>query len=381
MARRAAEPETGQNEVVDLNNDARWQARLEEARARRAEALKLKGLDDKPRRAPSKPWEDEADTALAAERHQRSLDDDGLDFHDRMNALQKVLREKRPEPDAVPDVPEHMRNWSPEAVDEVVEADLVAPEPAPMKAPLLKAERAGPPVDSLFEDPAFAAPDPVDAPEDEPEFVPLEALVDPLPPVRSRPTRRPWIEEAEAEESKAAEAAPVDQVEPTTRKSEGMPFFLGMGLVALVALPFFNLLPPMTRGPDAAEGPVFGVQPAFGITAAMVEFPVATQSGEFVPTSIVAPVGPLPVADPRPPAFSRVIPSVAAAPGVEVFVMPEVSPPVDTHLTPFARAVLPSLEVTQAMWETQSFVAKSAGRLPGVLAPVTAANLVPVPRP
>ena len=29
MAERATEPETGQNEVVDLNNDARWQARLE----------------------------------------------------------------------------------------------------------------------------------------------------------------------------------------------------------------------------------------------------------------------------------------------------------------------------------------------------------------
>ncbi len=168
MAKRAAEPVTGHNEVVELNNDARWQARLDEARARRAEALKQQGLEDRPKRIPRKPWEEEAETSLAAKEHQRALDDDGLDFHDRMNALQKVLKDKRPEPVdprsvAVPPVPDHARNWSSEAeqlpttpaIEPEVEAASIA-----VTSPVVKPVKTGPPIDSLFDDPRFLAPDP-----------------------------------------------------------------------------------------------------------------------------------------------------------------------------------------------------------------------------
>ncbi|NNL18092.1 MAG: hypothetical protein HKP37_05050 [Boseongicola sp.] len=384
MAERATEPENGLNEVVDLNNDARWQARLEEARARRAEALKLKGMDDKPRRAPSKPWEDEANTALDAEKHQRALDDDGLDFHDRMNALQKVLKEKQPKQDVsvkAPVVPDNMRNWAPEAKEEPLEALVSAPEPVKVETPAVRVEKSGPPVDSFFDDPAFSTPEPADVPSEEPEFVPMEALVDPLPPRRPKQTRRPWIEEAEAEERIAEEVIQDVRVESKARKSEGMPFLLGIGLVALVAMPFFYLLPPMTRGPEGAQGPVFGMQPAFGITAAMVEFPVATQSGEFVPKSSIAPIEPFTVLDGTPPAFSRAMPSIAVAPEVEAFSMPEVSRHSDEGLTQFARADLPRFQVTQAMWEARTGTIDGLARLPGVLAPVTATSLIPRPRP
>ena len=378
MAERATEPETGQNEVVDLNNDARWQARLEEARARRAEALKLKGLDDKPKRAPSKPWEDDANTAVDAEKHQRALDHEGLDFHDRMNALQKVLKDKHPEPEAAPADPEPMRNWSPEVRDEVIDA-TPTPEPVRTEASVVPQKTSGPSVDSFFDDPAFQAPEPADRVEKEPEFVPMEALIDPLPPVSRKRRRRPWIEEAE--DTVPAVVTPVDPVETKTRKSEGMPFLLGIALVALVAMPFVNLLPAMTRGPEGAQGPVFGLQPAFGITAAMVEFPVATQSGEFVPTSSVAPVGPFALADPRPPAFSRDMPAIAAAPAAQAFVMPEVTRHRDGGLAAFVRAELPPLQITQAMWEAQTGLASGIARLPGVLAPIATSSLVPSPRP
>jgi len=378
MAERATEPETGQNEVVDLNNDARWQARLEEARARRAEALRLKGLEDKPKRAPSKPWEDEANTALEAEKHQRALDDDGLDFHDRMNALQKVLKDKRPEPAATLRAPKGLPNWSPEAEQTTLDTAPVAAPPPKSVTPVV--EKSGPPVDSLFDDPAFLAPEPETSTGEEPEFVPLEALVDPLPPSRPEPRSRPWLDAVEPEESAVA-AEPEVTITAPKAKSEGMPFLLGVGLVALLAMPLFHLLPPMVRGPAAPAGPVFGLQPAFGITAAMVEFPAPTQSGEFVPQASYAPAGPLALSDTRPPEFARAMPVIAGSPSVEVFVMPEVSTAQDQGVTPFSRAALPSLTVTQAMWETRTGSNISAGRLPGVLAPVAATSLTPAPRP
>lgn len=382
MAERATEPETGQNAVVDLNNDARWQARLEEARARRAEALKLKGLDDQPKRARRKPWEDEADTALAAEKHQRALDHEGLDFHDRMNALQKVLKDKRPETAPTPEGPEAMRNWSPEAEATPLERLVGKPVPSAPRVP--SAEKSAPPVDSLFNDPAFRATEPEIADVDEPEYVPLEALVNPLPRSRPEPpSRRPWLEAVEEDERAGADAAvqpDVATAKPEVR-SEGMPFLLGVGLVALIAMPFFHLLPPMVRGPEAPAAPAFGLQPAFGITAAMVEFPSPTQSGEFVPRRAVAPEAPLAVQDLRPPAFSRAIPSMAGVSASEVIVMPQVSGTADADLTPFARGALPPLALTQGMLETQSETGASVGRLPDVLAPVAASSLTPEPRP
>ncbi|MBT8414434.1 MAG: hypothetical protein KJO30_08905 [Boseongicola sp.] len=378
MAERATEPETGHNEVVDLNNDARWQARLAEARARRAEALKLKGLEDKPKRAPRKPWEDEANTALEAEKHQRALDDKGLDFHDRMNALQKVLKDNAPEPDATPDVAPKMRNWSPEIEGPTVDATPAVSAPSEPFVP--EVDKNEPPVDSLFDDPAFQAPEPEDHEDKEPEYVPLVALVDPLPPRQTKQNSRPWLDAVEPEVS-APQVEPEVATVETKAKSGGMPFALGVGLVALVAMPFFHLLPPILRGPEAPAAPVFGLQPAFGITAAMVEFPSPTQSGEFVPQSSVAPSGPLVLSDTSPPEFARAMPSIAAAPEIEVFVMPKVSTTLDVDVTTFGRAALSPLSVTQAMWETQARANVSAGRLPGVLAPVAASSLTPKSRP
>jgi len=393
MAKRAAEPVTGQNEVVELNNDARWQARLDEARARRAEALKHQGLEDRPKRTPRKPWEEEAETTLAAKEHQRALDDDGLDFHDRMNALQKVLKDKRPEPEdprsvAAPPVPDHARNWSSEAKElpttTAIEPEVEAPAIA-VASSAAKPARTGAPVDSLFDDLTFLAPDskPETPLHRELEFVPISDLVDPISLARPKTDRRPWLRAADEQNTTLtlSEEAALPVPAPSKDKPAGMPFFLRIGLVALVAMPFFTLLPPMSRGPDASVTPAFGLQPALGITAAMVEVPAPTQSGEFVPTSSLAPRGPLALSDPRAPAFSRALPGIAKAPLSETFMMPEVSRAVDADVALFARAVLPDIQVTQAMWEAEFGVGANAGQLPGVLAPVTSAKLKPMPRP
>ena len=342
---------------------------------------------------PRKPWEDEAETSLAAEEHQRALDDDGLDFHDRMNALQKVLKDKRSEPGdprsvPAPTVPNHARNWSSEAealpTITAIEPEVEAPAIA-VASPVAKPAKTGPPVDSLFDDPTFLAPDPKpETPLDsELEFVPISDLVDPIAPTRPKPDRRPWLKAADEQNTTLtlSEVVELSVPAPSKDKPGGMPFFLGVGLVALVAMPFFTLLPPMSLGPNASVTPAFGLQPALGITAAMVEVPALTQSGEFVPTSSLAPRGPLALMDPRPPAFARALPAIAKAPFVEAFVMPEVSRAVDADVALFARAVLPDIQVTQAMWEAEFGVGANAGQLPGVLAPVTAAKLIPLPRP
>jgi len=389
MAKRATEPGTGHSEVVELNNDARWQARLDEARGRRAEALKEQGREDRPKRMPRKPWEDESETAVAAEKHQRALDHDGLDFHDRMNALQKVLKDKRPETPPVVATPtraEPARNWSPDAENQPLEDPVVRVAPIAPKVsvpPRAKPAKTGPQLDSLFDDPAFLAPEPETSIDDEPEFIPISDLVDPIAPARSKSNNRPWLTETKVEDSEAVIPDSVPEVlsTPVKAKSEGMPFFMGVGLVALVAMPFFTLLPPMLRGPDASASPVFGLQPAFGITAAMVEIPALTQSGEFVPTSSVAPRGPLALSDPRPPIFSRVLPSMAQGPSPQVFEIPDVTRHADVDVVPLARITLPAFAITQAIWETLSETTATAGRLPDVLAPVSASSLVPVPRP
>lgn len=394
MARRATEPGTGQNEVFELNNDARWQARLDEARARRAEALKKQGRVDRPQRTPRKPWEDEAETSVEAEQHQRPLDDTGLDFHDRMNALQKVLKDARPKPTPSPSAPPRPApgaNWSPEGAHEaLVEPVLRAPNATPKvgAAPAEPPKPAGPSVDSLFADPAFAPPvvAPVGVALEKPEFVPISDLLLPAPAPRTNAEARPWLIAAEEEDTIVAARGELNEAvlreeEAPEAPKKGMPFLLGVGLVALIALPFVNLLPPMQRGPAEAPAPAFGLQPALGITAAMAEFPAPTQSGEFVPTSSTAPRGPLTLVDPSPPVFSRTMPALAAAPTPEVFEMPVIGATVDPVILPFARTSVPDVSVTQAVQEAQLGVLFGAGPLPDVLASVAASGLIPAPRP
>lgn len=355
MAKRAVEPNTDENEVFELNNDARWQARLDEARGRRMAALKEKGLVDRPTRAPRKPWEEPVETAADLKIRQRSLDDTGLDFHDRMNALHKVLKSG---PKAEPP---RGANWSEgaETLDDVTPVEKAPKTEEPVATPKApRVEPSSPPVDTFFDELPLTEPDAAsDIPVVEtPDVIPVSELLQPAAPREDLSVARPWLKAAE-DDVRARDAAMAEpdqgkpEVAPKSKETKrGMPFFLGTGLVALMAMPFFTLLPPMLRGPDAAPSPAFAFQPALGITAAMAEFPVATQSGEFVPASDVAPGGPLLVALPRPPVFSRVMPDIAASPAVGIFEMPALGaladPVVETgevRSLPQIKVVLPAI--------------------------------------
>ena len=382
MAKRAMEPESGSDEVFDLNNDARWQVRLDEARARRAEALKKQGRADKPQRAPRKPWEDETETSRAAVEHQRPLDDDGLDFHDRMNALHKVLKATKPaakEPKELE--PKPGQNWSPNQESApLTSRKEVKVETAPAQEPEKPKQQPGPPVDSLFDDPAFSDPLAPVVPEvSDDEALPISALVAPLPPRKPRPSTRPWLDVED--DPVVTPDVHVEEKTATKKRDGGMPFFLGVGLVALLAMPFFHWLPPLERGPDPTAAPVFGVQPAFGITAAMVEFPELTAQGDFVPVSDTPPGGPFAMVTPATPNFSRNQPGIADAPMAQTFVSPALGDEADPSIGRTARDGVSQLPGTQALQEARLGFAAGAGSIPAVLVSADIESLKPLARP
>ena len=80
-----AKPRMPGEGIIDLSNDAAWQARLEEARARRAEALRKAGKTDDTRKRRAKPWE-ESDPATSEPVARTG----GVDFHDRINRFKKI---------------------------------------------------------------------------------------------------------------------------------------------------------------------------------------------------------------------------------------------------------------------------------------------------
>lgn len=379
MAKRAMEPESGSDEVFDLNNDARWQARLDEARARRAEALKKQGRDDKPRRAPRKPWEDETETSRAAVEHQRPLDDDGLDFHDRMNALHKVLKETKPAAEEAKVFDTRPgQNWSPDQDSApLTSREDAKVETSPAQEP---AKPKQPPVDSLFDDPAFSEPlAPVVSEVGDDEALPISALVAPLPPREPRRSTRPWLEVED--EPVVASNVVAEETSLPKKRDGGMPFFLGVGLVALLAMPFFHWLPPLERGPDPTAAPVFGVQPAFGITAVMVEFPELTAQGDFVPVSDTPPGGPLAVVTPATPNLVRSQPGIAVAPVAQTFEAPALGDESDPLIGRAARDGVSLLPGTQLLQEARLGIAAGAGNIPAVLASADIENLKPLARP
>ncbi|CAN0605856.1 unnamed protein product, partial [Ectocarpus sp. 12 AP-2014] len=93
MADRAITDDGSPEGIVDLINDDRWQARLEEARARREVALREKGKDDSP--TPKRklmPWEKKA--AEAAEPKIDPViqppDTERVDFADRVEKVRET---------------------------------------------------------------------------------------------------------------------------------------------------------------------------------------------------------------------------------------------------------------------------------------------------
>lgn len=298
MADRAAKSKDSSKEVFELDKDERWQARLAEARARREVALREKASSGASPRKRRKPWEEEGQGSFDEDVFEpiepiiQPRDSDRPDFSDRLDSLKKEkarpAEHDRPLTKISPSIG---GNGSPDA--EPKESQLVPRK----KEPVSKiADRYISALSPDFNPSRPYVPEP-----EEPEPV--------SPIVRARvPERREEVsEEPFVETEEEPREATVDAARPKPRRRD-IPVLLVAGVCLLALMPFSTTTPPIQKGPYAGSvSTEFGLQPAFGITSPMNAFPRMTETGEWMPTEVVAPRGPLAAADNAPAELPRVI--------------------------------------------------------------------------
>ena len=338
MAERAVKSDTSGREVYDVENDESWQARLAEARARRAVVLEKKkagGVQPKER---LKPWEEDGavifDEPPAADPSSKS--GAGLDFHDRVTALRKNEPAK-PVPtepklvvapvDPCQEVPAQKSNWYPDASDDVVEPQesetyypALAPAP-PEDMPKQSDQGKSSKVNAIFEEPSFTR-GAWDKDQDDngpvslllrPEETPLDTPKEPIWRQRMREAEQ---EEQEARDAEFVAAVRIDE-EPKRPPSKWRGRFAILAFVCAAAAvgPILQFTLNAERGPLVYISPGIGNVLPLGTTTAMVREPAATQSGEWTPPSLRAPRQPLQVSQPWVPQRIGEPASFAVVPG------------------------------------------------------------------
>ncbi|MDJ1016651.1 MAG: hypothetical protein QNJ35_09090 [Paracoccaceae bacterium] len=315
MGNRAVHPEDSEEEVFDLSNDAHWQARLAEARARREIALKKKALEGIPAKNRVKPWEEEGAVVIDEEAFSKAppRGRSGIDFFDRMDAIRKFNKtaktDQEPEPETQP-VPEpeidvltsyldERRNWYEDAEDLPHESEPQEPEERPARETQIVEDRETKPnaANSVFDDPAFV-PDSWDNPTLH-SHAALYRLREAPPPKSAAPTEWETRQRLIEEEETARVAPPEVEIETAPRSKGWSRLAVAGFLLAAVAVgPLYHMSRPLDRGPLVYFSPDFGLVPALELPVPMFEVPVATVSGEWTPVSLGAPAGP--IAAPRP---------------------------------------------------------------------------------
>lgn len=298
-------------EVFQLDNDERWQARLDEARARREVALaeKAAGKTSKKR---LKPWEvDGSAGAKPIEPIIQEKEDDRLDFADRVDTIRAV---SKPAPQKVGAEFPRNHNFAAKATPPIVvrppRPELVVEEPAfiPAKTPPAAYK---PPAPDEFDQILTALPLPKEARLDVSLVLPDAPDVNDIAAryaatLKPEITPEPVLEEVVEPEVVAA---------PITRRRR--PELLLVAVSALALLPFATQVPPLSIGPDMPRISGFAFQPALGVTWSMQEVPVATKSGEWVPRRSLAPAGPTAVAEGTPADYASAV-APLGAPSAEI---------------------------------------------------------------
>lgn len=264
MADRAVSDDNSPEGVVDLINDDRWQARLEEARARREIALREKGKD--PSASPKRkimPWEQDAaaDAKPTIDPIIQVPDSDRVDFADRVDKVRENVAKDEE---------------APAPIERASSRSSTIPLPTTFEDLL---------TDEAFEDDIEDEIDWAPPPkkrhsainEDAPDVIELAS--------RYASTLTPGanagsvdVFDAEAEVDAKPAAAPV-----VVRNHP--PSLLILGIVALAAMPFAVTVPPLERGPAMPDTPTLRLQPALGFTTAMLWRPVETSSSQWQPAS------------------------------------------------------------------------------------------------
>ena len=282
MADRAFGPKKAEDEIFDLANDPRWQARLDEARARREQALQDKApRANKPR---LKPWE-EQDQVMAQPLVEpfREKDSEGMDLADRLERLKARKAERRHGDNGGPGAerPEAVPEPEPEDVQAfLVEQDEPEPrvQPSSPEPEIKKLESPN----SVFDEPTFqTAARTKEEPAEQEDY--SASLV--LPPSEVRrfsrdpqPPRRPWLVDDEPDDE-VADGVPEDVAPDTTSKRRlKAPFGLAAIVLAAGITPFLVNGPAFEHGPAVSLTPTFAVQAELGLPAPFVNWPAMSDS-------------------------------------------------------------------------------------------------------
>ena len=323
MPERAANSDQSKDGVHDLDQDARWQARLDEARARREIALKEKAKGNQPTKRRVKPWEKESkyapnDAVVVVEENDAS-DPDKKDFSDRVNSIRKAIKKPRghtggppqhdgfglpddgavPEfEDSIPEIDEHTSGLPSHVkplpfVDPVdVEMFAASLNPAPEddakkdvpESPKKKsvASRYLEALDPEFEPSKPYVPganEPVDYAIRTPSYIVTRPLE------QERKAREQEDTEAALSAARSIGAIPEIEPEPEVLKNsrgKGVPSLLLACVCVLAVMPFTHFNPRLEIGPRVDFGlPGFGLQPALGVMQPMNAFPRETVSREW----------------------------------------------------------------------------------------------------
>lgn len=248
-------------EVFELDKDERWQARLDEARARREIALREKA-SGKPQKPRPKPWEVEGASVEEPPEINPVIQergDDKFDFADRLETLREAKADK-PEP--------------------------VAPV-APVRPPEPAARKSAAPEARARPQPSLVLPGAPDVAELAQRYA--ATLETPEPLTRRDPTP-PRLEPRMPKKGTATLVAlptvakPKQELEPervltrAERRRGVRPLGMAIGLLALAALPLTTEAPELEVGPGMPAVATFRIQPALGITWSLAERPALTSA-------------------------------------------------------------------------------------------------------
>lgn len=262
MADRAVGPERAGEEIFDLSKDARWQARLEEARALREIALKKKS-GQKDRRARPKPWEVDGQDEPPQVALLHESEGSSLDLADRLEALKKLREEER-------------RGHNGPPVEEETPADRFEPlaedaTPTPARQSSRQDRMSNP--NSVFDEPTFER-----ARSDRSAALPVSLLLSEseMEAERTNPSRasRPWLEEESARTPAVEDVglAP-DLPKPAPSWRRRLPFGIEAVILAAFITPFFVNEAAFPLGPTVSASPTFAVQAELGLPEPFVNWP------------------------------------------------------------------------------------------------------------
>lgn len=263
-------------EVFELDKDERWQARLDEARARREVALRDKaaGVPQKPR---PKPWEIEGAEIEAPPEIDPIIQergDDKFDFADRLETI-RAPQGNRPHEAPTAKLAPVPPRAVPDKVKSRDDPSTHAKAPAPRARP----------------QPSLILPGAPDVAELASRYA---ATLEPQAKVALRetgledPNPVPQIQSAELVTlpTAAKQTHEIPETTPISRsdRRRGIrPLGMAVTLVAFAVLPLTTEAPPLETGPEMPVVDVLRLQPALGVTWSLYYPPAATSSDDWRP--------------------------------------------------------------------------------------------------